>query len=372
MEDKIITLAIHTFERAQILKTLLEAEGIDVYINNVNQISPVVSSGVRVRIREKDLPHALRFIEEQDPFAMPKEKEKKKAFEGTKRILIPVDFSSYSDRACAIGIHYADKIEAEVYLLHAYYRPFFPSAILMGNTLSYGEEEAEAVLQVAQNAKEKMNKLQEKLRKKIAVGDYPDIHLTTMVREGLPEEVVWSVSGELHPNLIVMGTRGIHQKSTDLIGSVTAEIIETNKVPVLTIPENVMFDNLSNATHLAFGTSFSQQDLVVFDSFMELMAPYDLPIYLFNISTSKDEWNQIRLAGIREYLSKQYPNKDITFTVLADGDLLLAIEKFVRENHIDLIGLSPHKRNILSRLFNPSIARKMLFHTDTPLLVMRK
>ena len=45
MEDKLVTLAIHTFEKAQILKTMLETEGIEVYIHNVNQIQPVVSAG---------------------------------------------------------------------------------------------------------------------------------------------------------------------------------------------------------------------------------------------------------------------------------------------------------------------------------------
>ena len=40
MEDKLVTLAIHTFEKAQILKTILETEGIEVYIHNVNQIQP--------------------------------------------------------------------------------------------------------------------------------------------------------------------------------------------------------------------------------------------------------------------------------------------------------------------------------------------
>ena len=63
MEDKLVTLAIHTFEKAQILKTMLETEGIEVYIHNVNQIQPVVSAGVRVRIKESDLPHALKITE---------------------------------------------------------------------------------------------------------------------------------------------------------------------------------------------------------------------------------------------------------------------------------------------------------------------
>ena len=63
MEDKLVTLAIHTFEKAQILKTMLETEGIEVYIHNVNQIQPVVSAGVRVRIKESDLPRALKITE---------------------------------------------------------------------------------------------------------------------------------------------------------------------------------------------------------------------------------------------------------------------------------------------------------------------
>ena len=63
MEDKLVTLAIHTYQKAQVIKTLLESNGIDVYLHNVNLIQPVVSSGVRVRIKESDLPAALKVIE---------------------------------------------------------------------------------------------------------------------------------------------------------------------------------------------------------------------------------------------------------------------------------------------------------------------
>lgn len=43
MEDKLVTLAILTYAKAQILKNVLENEGIETYIHNVNQIQPVVS-----------------------------------------------------------------------------------------------------------------------------------------------------------------------------------------------------------------------------------------------------------------------------------------------------------------------------------------
>jgi nucleotide-binding universal stress UspA family protein len=51
-------------------------------------------------------------------------------------------------------------------------------------------------------------------------------------------------------------------------------------------------------------------------------------------------------------------------------ELLLAVEKFVQEKHIDVITLTTHRRSIITRLFNPSIARRMLFHTNTALLVI--
>ena len=58
-KDRLITLAIHTYPKALILKGVLESQGIAVVIQNVNLLKPVISPGVRVRINEKDLPHAL-------------------------------------------------------------------------------------------------------------------------------------------------------------------------------------------------------------------------------------------------------------------------------------------------------------------------
>lgn len=62
MEEKLVTLAILTYSKAQILKNVLENEGIEACIHNVNLIQPVISSGVRIRIRESDLPRALKSL----------------------------------------------------------------------------------------------------------------------------------------------------------------------------------------------------------------------------------------------------------------------------------------------------------------------
>jgi nucleotide-binding universal stress UspA family protein len=370
MNDNLVTLAIHTFEKAQILKTILETEGIEVYIHNVNQILPVISAGVRVRIKESDLPYALRIIE--DSKWLEEAQEEKTVANQEKKILIPVDFSDYSMKACEIGFHYADRAGAEVVIMHACFSPYFPTSIPIGDTLAYRIDENESTKELLKQVQADIESLSDQLRHKMDTGALPRVKFECILREGLPEEEIISFSKAHRPVLVVMGTRGKNQENMDLVGSVTGEIIEVNKVPTLAVPENVPFNDLSKVTRVAFATSFNPRDLIAFDSFMKLMRSFHQKIYLFNISTSHDGWNETRLSDIRKYFKKQYPDADIVYTVLDDGDLLLAVERFVRDNQIEMIALTTHRRNVLARMFNPGIARKMLFHTDTPLLILHE
>ena len=66
MEDKLVTLAIRTYHRAQMIKAVLQEEGIETVIHNLNLEQPEMAVGVRVRIKESDLPRALTIVEEME------------------------------------------------------------------------------------------------------------------------------------------------------------------------------------------------------------------------------------------------------------------------------------------------------------------
>jgi nucleotide-binding universal stress UspA family protein len=285
-------------------------------------------------------------------------------------VLIPIDYSDYSMRACEIGFEYAHRNNAKVVFLHAYYTSnIYSSLAYLGIKQEHRLDKESAAATLAR-AETEMQRLKEFIDDKIVGGELPDVKYDCILREGLPEDEINACANEQQPQLIVMGTRGKSRKNLDLIGSVTAEIIERTKAPLLTIPENVTFNSLKYAKHLAFAVSFNKHDLVAFERLTQLVKGYSPEIHLFNISTSHDEWNEIRLTGTREYLQKLYPDMKIDFTVLADMDLLLAIEKFVQEKQIDLISLTTYRQSTITRIFNPGIARKMLFHTNTALLVV--
>lgn len=372
MEDKLVTLAILTYTKAQILKNVLENEGIETYIHNVNQIQPVVSSGVRLRIKESDLPKALKITESSVWLAESIVGEEIPEVENTSRkVLIPVDFSNYSLKACEFGFNFAKAYGAEVILLHVYFTPIYASSLPYGDIFNYQISDEETVKSIIHKVHEDLNALSDKIKDKIASGEFPDIKYTCVLREGIPEEEILRYNKEHRPKIIIMGTRGKNQKDIDLIGSVTAEVIERSRTTVLAIPENTPFSRFNEVKQIAFLTNFDQRDLIAFDSFINGLKPFHFSVSLIHLSDVKDTWNEIKLAGIKDYFQKQYPELELHYDdVLVGDDFLNSLENYIKTNKIDIIALTSYKRNIFSRLFNPGIARKMIFHSDTSLLII--
>lgn len=376
MEDKLVTLAILTYSKAQILKTVLENEGIEAYIHNINLIQPVISSGVRVRIKESDLPHALNIIESSSWLSSEilegKNKEKK---ERTSVVLIPVDFSPYSQKACDMGFEIASHLNATVTLLHVYFSPIFIPE-LHYDTDSYQIPPVENVTSI-KNTLEKVHnqfsELTKTIDEKIQIGTYPNIKYNCILREGVPEEEILQQAKSIRPLIIVMGTRGENQKDLELIGSVTAEVIERSPCFVYAIPENAQFKKFENIHKVALFTSFDQRDLIAFDSLITTFQHHNFEISFIHINSheEKRQWNEIKLVGIKEYFKKQYPQLEFNYSIIDEENLLDNLDKFMKENSIDVMCTSNYRRNVFARLFNPSMAKKMLFHTNTPLLIIK-
>ena len=375
MEDKLITLAILTYSKAQILQSVLENEGIESYIHNVNLIQPVISSGVRVRIKESDLPQALKIIESSSWLSSEILQEESPEPAKASHVLIPIDFSAYSLKACDFGFRVAAKMQVEVVLLHVHFTPIYiPS--LQYSTDHYGIppiENSASIRSVIETIHKELDDLVKVIDKKIEDGIYPKVKYTCMLREGVPEEEILSYARHEKPLIIVMGTRGEHQKDLELIGSVTAEVIERSPVFVYAIPEQAPSKSIEDIHKVALFTSFDQRDLIAFDSLITTFKDNHFEVTFIHINSheQKRTWNEITLAGIKEYFKKQYPQLEFNYLTVGEEHLLNNLDQFVQENKIDVICTSNYKRNIFARLFNPSIARKMLFHANTPLLVIK-
>lgn len=367
MDDKLVTVAIHTYDRAVIVKGILESEGIEVCLHNVNLIQPVISAGVRVRIKEKDLPAALNLLEklnfpdEETPAPKPV----------SPYVLVPVDFSDYSLKAARLAIRLASDLEAGVTLLHTYYSPVYAGALPVGDAFMYDEQSELDMRQQIQDLHTRMEALHSQLKADMEASRLPEVPITVKYREGVPEEQILIYSKKRPPHLIVMGSHGMGSKEDDLMGSVAADVIERSRVPVFAFPADMPMEALSDCRKVGFITQFDQRELVAFEAFMRLMKPYHFKVYFLHLSTNPDTWDEIKLNGVKAYFSQQYPDMDSAFALIKGQKLIQCLNAYIQEQQLDMLVITAQKRSIFSRLFNPSLANKMLFHSHTPVMVIR-
>ena len=363
--EKFISIAIHTNDKALFLKNTLETEGIEVHLEEV--VSPKNSSaiGIKVSVKYTDLPKALSIIENRNLFSYSDNqvliKDDKK-----RRILVPVDFSEYSMQACLFAFNLAKHIGAKVKIIHIYFNPFYPQKYTNQQTQNVEHKSVE------EKVKANIQKLCNEIDSKILSGEYPSVNYSYFVKEGLPEEEIVLFADDYKPEAIIMGTRGKDEKEGDLIGSVTANVIEMTCFPLMAIPHNTSFASIKDVRKISFLTNFSQRDILAFDKMVQTLDECDFVFEVVHVSiTESDKWDENRKKEVCNYFVSKYPSLRIRFKQVEDENFLTGLDTYIQNEKIDVLALTTSRRNIFMRMFRPSISRKMLYHSNTPLFILR-
>jgi len=191
-EEKIIVVARHSNSRALLLQSRLEAEGIDCFLSHQNLLQAAFSGGVEIKVRRSDVEKALRVIEQSLMEHGMQKEVAVKSLRSVRKILVPVDFSEGSLKACTFAIGLAGKLKAEIKLLHVYYNPiidiapFDTSHAYQINLVNYLHE-------TEQNARHQLINLVKELKIKSKKTN-PDIKITYSLSNGFPTEEIIATS----------------------------------------------------------------------------------------------------------------------------------------------------------------------------------
>lgn len=371
MNDKILTIAIHTQGKARILKQVLERKGIEAFMEEVNtSITPDNTiPAIAIKVKEADLLRAFMAIEADNLFSY-SDKQTYAVDDGRKRILVAVDFSDYSLKACRAAFHIAKEIDAKVKILHVYNKIYFPSTIPFADTL---KEEGE--VSIMDKSRKLMLDLCCEIDRLISEGKLPSVNYSYSLREGFVVEEIDDFIDEYKPVLLVVGTKGKDNNQKYALGNVTADIIEITDVPVIAVPENAPFTEPARVKHIAFLTNFQERDLISFDLLVNLLKPYeDVKITLLHINRIDKKGakhTETELASMKEYFLNKHPELNVGYKFIDSPDLVDSVIDFIEEDHVNIVALNTRKRNLFGRMFIPSVSRKVLSSSNVALLILR-
>jgi len=364
MKDNLVTLAIRTYQRACMIKNVLDENGIETEIHNINPNKPELAVGVRVKIKESDLPRALKIVEDMErSFTDPETKDKQLT-----QILIPVDFNDIVYKTIDLGFGFANEINAEVVFLYVYFTPAF--TITMNNDINtYSISNSELIRRIINNANADIENLSTIIKARITKGEIPELPFHFELKEGVPEEEILDYCKKNNPSLVVMGSHG-RKPSEEIVGSVTAEVMESCNVPVFAVPSQMTLNSINQIKKIAFLTNFDQKDLIAIDKIISILGSRKAEIFFVHATDKNEAWDEVLLAGIKTYFSTHYPYLQTNYALIEDSDNPENIEDYLKKMDIDLLAFNTRKRRFLSRLFNPGLTYKLVQQASTPLFVM--
>jgi len=363
MEEKLIVIATESYASAQILQTYLESNGIECYLHNVNLVQPMVSEGVQVQIKESDIESALKLLAEKHP------KEHPAKLVSPRKILVPIDFSTPSQNAARFALHLASKYGSEIKLLHVFNSPMVDmipftdaASIQIDIDISYN--------MLRKNAKEKLLRFYYDLKKFAIELGLENIKIGYSLVEGYAAYGIIEMSNRYKPGIIVMGTKGEGYRSTELVGSVVTEVLGETYLPLMVIPEAAVMKGVDDVKNVLYTTNFDESDFVAIRKLISITSSFNIKIFCLHISDEPENAiTKAKMGQLKDYFNEVNPKVEVACSVIKGKDMVKTFKDYIVENRINLVALTQIKRNLIYQMFNPSIIKKMLHHSDVPLLL---
>jgi nucleotide-binding universal stress UspA family protein len=140
------------------------------------------------------------------------------------KILIAIDGSETSIKALNAGVKLASTFNSEVTILSVLDELKLPFAAQYG--LWARESHDELMRKVLESLNKALRDIQESL---------PELHIDARVEEGRPAKAITDIAEKEGFDLIVIGNRGFRLLNRWILGTVSNEVVNSSKIPVLVI-----------------------------------------------------------------------------------------------------------------------------------------
>jgi len=275
-----------------------------------------------------------------------------------KKIIIPVDFSEYSEYALQTGAMLAKKYNAELLVMHMLE---LSESLISASSSENNEETAFMLMVTKKNFEEFLDK------------DYLEgLTVTPIIKHHKVLKEVDKVASEVKADLVIMGSRGHNDFDGVFTGSNTEKVVRYSKTPVLVVktkPKTVDFN------HVVLASDFSEGSVSAVKHAYELLKKLANNVKLLHVNMPNLEFlstDEIE-EKIEEFveLTKQPDLKD-HIVYVADHNVEDGLINYARKHNADMISIITEGRTGLSHFFGGSISEDVVNHSKLPVITFRK
>lgn len=374
MSNRLITVAtLEHFDRANMIKEWLDSEGVESYIldHGISVEDAVqLEKQVELQVCENDVARALELIGNLNVLEKPEQKASVAEIQLIKKILVPVDFSTYSLNAACYAAHVAWQKGAEITLVHVYFNPV-TNPVSYDHFYSFPANVAETVNEIVENAEELMKEFRGKVNAYLVNNEISTIQVKSELIGGIAEEAILDFAEVGLFDLMIVGIRG-KETMENWFGSFTDAIINKSTIPVMAIPGQALYKK-SMFKRLMYATNFDKSDGSAIRQLIKIAMPLETHISVVHIDETADNpFINYDIAHFEEKYVGKVDQVKMDFDLIVNKSRARGIENYIIDHEIDIIAVTSHKRNIITSLFKPSLTRELLFRLEIPMLIFHE
>ncbi len=278
-----------------------------------------------------------------------------------KKILVPFDFSDYSENALKYALGLAKQFNSEVFVLHIYNTTLVEADMPTAEYSTYDTQRA--TVDPVQNTRSlievKFEEAMVKLQKTLQEDLDSEVNFDFSLAQGPVPNKIMETAEIIHADIILMSNKG-DDDSLDFFGSNTTEVIRHSDTPILLVPFEIEFRNISK---VAYATDYRDTDANAIDRLINIFDQTGVKLYSLHVHPTS------KTPKITE-IHSTYNDLNLEFDVINAEDVLKGIHHFIDEHHIQILTMNRKKRNMVTQLFSPSITEKMVADSFFPVLVI--
>ncbi|MDW3195165.1 MAG: universal stress protein [Cytophagales bacterium] len=277
-----------------------------------------------------------------------------------KKILVPTDFSKEANYAMQLAAEIAERIEAELHLLHVMEIPY-GSYSVMGEFIPSSSFENVFQVQLIKQTKRELDELVDDL-----VGR--GINTTAHFVFGNTFSHIHKTVTAQDMDMIVMGSKGASGLSEFFIGSNAEKVIRHANCPVLTVKGETHLKDIKSFVYATDCTEEQEQVVGHVKALQELLG---FQLYLvrvitpYNFLVKSSAMDQLNAFAEKHHF-KNYILSTVEAEFAEEGILT-----FATHNKIDMAAMGTHGRTGLAHLFGGSVSESVANHADIPIWTLK-
>lgn len=269
-----------------------------------------------------------------------------------KNILIPVDFSVFSESAAKTGAYLAKKTGAELHLMHVANAPSDWNSMPVSSQQEYPEIEG------------RMVEAEIKLDKFASNPIFKGVVINTYVYAGMAYDQILQFIESYKMDLVIMGAHGAGETSGIFIGSTAQRVIRSSKCPVLSVKKDY---NPKALKKILFPSDFEESTFSLLHIVHQFAEEVNANVDLLYVNTpahfSDTESAESRM---QKYIPSQNGVKFFPF-IYNSTEKERGILNFSEKKNIDLIAMATHNRKGKPN-YLLGVTETILFHSEIPVL----